>query len=235
MAANTYAQVPAVVSGSNVTSIARAFSSSCVSGNLIVAACTGEKFATTHTVTDGANAGNYAQDVEVNTTSDANSGNGRATINSITNASATALTVTCTYSVASHGRMQIYEINNGAGTPTLDSTGEHFESNGSTTPLSTSITTVAANCTVIACATHFDNSGVTNDTGYTSRVAASAGSQSYHSIEDDVDAGAAGAKTLTFGSTGNKTHAMVIAAYAPPAGGGGATLRRYTLTTLGVG
>lgn len=220
MAANTLAQVPTAATGSNVTSISKSFASACTNGSLIVAAVTGEKptTATTHTVSDNANAGNYTQDVIAGNTN-STVGQGRASVNSKANTSTSAVQVTVTFNAATYGKLQIYELTNAGGTPAFDSSGQQTSNTGVAAGLS--ITTIAANCTVIAPTVHYP-SGATADTGYTNRSAETALFNSYHQVEDDIDVGAAGAKTLTLGGySSSGGFAFVAAAYAPPAGGGG--------------
>lgn len=215
-----------------VTSLAKTFAGACTSGSLVIASCTCESFATTHTVTDNGT-GSYVQDVQENTTSDANAGHGRATVNSKANSDTSALTVTVTFSVSTnHCSIQIVELTNAGGSPVFDSSGVAHQATPATSAMSMSITTATANCSIFCCAVSFDNTGITNDTSYTSREAADVGSASYHSIEDRVDSGAAGANTLTFGSTGNKVFAIAAAGYKPPSA---AAATPKFLTLLGVG
>jgi hypothetical protein len=223
MASNTFAQTGSVT-GSAVTSIAKSFAGACTSGSKIVAMCTGEDSAGTHTVADNGNAGNYTQDKEAHTVTNAATGVGRATANSKSNTSTAALQVTVTFSGSTYGSISIYEITNAGGTPAFDSSGSQVDDAGSTAA-SVSITTVAANCSVLMCGTHYA-SGAGTDTEYTARLAEIGVSLSYHKSEDNVDVGAAGAKTLTWNgyTDGVSAHMVNVAAgYAPPSASAGVT------------
>lgn len=216
MAANTYAQVPASVNGAGVTSISRTFSSACTSGTVIAAACITESGSVTLDVTD--NGGNtYTSRLLVDNASHCVVG-----ISDTTNTSTAAVQVTLTFKfggspASCNGAMQVYEITNAGGSPAYDANG----SQAANAAVSFNVVTTAANDTIISCiADQGSDPGSTVDTGYTSRSVTQGGAFSFMRVEDNIDVGAAGTKTLTYGShSGN--FAVAAAAYKPPGGGGG--------------
>lgn len=216
MASNTYAQVPASIALSGVTSISRTFSSPCTIGSIIAAVVMGENQFLTYDVSD--NGGNtYAKRVELN-----NSSHAAVSISDTTNASTSTVQVTCTLNAsgtpfAENAAMQIYEITNAGGSPVFDAVG----SQSGNTSTSFNVVTTAANDTILSCISdQSSDPGSTVDSGYTSRSVTQVGAFALMRVEDNIDVGAAATKTLTYGShSGN--FAVAAAAYKPPAGGGG--------------
>lgn len=214
----TIAQNPVMVSYGGASSVAVTFASACTNPSVIVAAATQENQAGTFSIADNANAGTYVDD---KTTAAANAAEyGNATIRRKQSTATTAATVTCTLGAASTGTFKCYELTGADTTNAFDSSAGDGTDGGAH---SITVTTVAANCTMISIGAHYP-AGAVVDSGYTAAFAEHGGSFAYHFGEHNADVGAAGAKTLTYGMTVNRDyHAFVAVAYKPAAAGGGAT------------
>jgi len=217
-AANTIAQAPAVATATGTT-INKVFAGATVVGSRLIAVLTVEGVVTSLTVADNGNAGNYTQDVTGN--SGGGSVGARASyIFSKVNTVTSAVTITATWTGASAAQIQIYELRNIGGTPIIDVTANGGGTSGA--PVvnpSVSITTTTASDTIIVGATSYPPPA-TPDTGFVFRGGPTALTNAVHTVEDRVDAAAAGATTLTLSGLvlgGGNSYSMAVAAYKPPA------------------
>lgn len=217
---NTLAQAVVAVSYSNKTTVAATFGSSCTSGSRIAAAFTSERVGDTPTCADPTN-GSYTLDTSGSATT-SGSGQGTAAIFSVANTATSALTVTATPGGATYGGLSIFEITSAGGTPTLDVAASNVNSTSSNATWSDSVTTTAANDTIISAFVH-NGTVSTGDTGYTLDLNTATLFFSGHASEHNIDVGTAGLKTINYGSVSTNRWSMAMAAYSPAAGGGAAS------------
>lgn len=212
---NTLAQNPAAVSFSGVATVSVTFASPCTPGSLIVASVTQEGAGTFTDMSDPTNGTYGAADISV-VTGGAGNGEGRSSCYSKQNTASTAVTVTATLAGNSSGFLKCYELTGQATSAQVDTTGS---GSGTSTQHTLSLTTGTANCTVIAIGTHYP-SGAAADASYTGAFTETGLNTSYHFGEYRVDAGAAGAITLTEGLGSEQGWSFVAVAYKTAAGGG---------------
>lgn len=209
---NTIAQNTTAVSFSGASSVNATFGSTMANPSLVVAAVTQEDTSSPScSVADNKNAGNYAQDVLRTQSSAGAIGSGTASIHSQQNTQTAAATVTATLAHSTTGFLKIFELTGAATSSALDTTGSGGDGSGATAP-TVSISTGSANCSVFAAMTEYNNTGITNDTNYTTSFGPTAQTNSYHYGEHRADAGAAGGITLNFGSPAAKFQWNVVAA-----------------------
>lgn len=185
--------------------------------SLLVAVVTYESKTGSLSVSDPTN-GTWTQDVTNNGGNGA--GEGKCEIWSVQNTGTAGLTVTLTIGTASYGYFQIYEVTGAATSSALDST-QSGADEASNSDNSISHTTLSDNCALFHCGTFYGGTA-SADSGYTEGWTNTALNNAYHYGEYIADAGAAGAKTLTFTDTGTKNNwCSVSAAYKIAGGGGG--------------
>lgn len=222
MAANTFAQSnPAIATVDPATTINKQFGSACTNGSRIIVVLTLGPGNSAVGVTDNGGGASYTQDVVGDAGGDGTGG--RSTyIFSKPNTATSQVTVTANWTGSTDGRLQIFEIVNAGGTPTLDqASGAGDDPSPAPTDPSISITTTKANCTVVAGVTAYPNN-LSANTNYTLTAAATGLGSSYHCAEYRLDAGATGAITLNFNQTGTNNYwSIAMAAYAPPSVAGG--------------
>lgn len=212
MAANTIQQTRSG-SGVNTTNLTVTFLSACVSGSRIVASLGTERPSVGIWCHDDLNNSLTLDKQDLNTVS-GSIGEGRGQVYSQANTRTDAVAISASPDSGVSMRMEIYEITNPAGTPVVDVTaGQNANSN---TALSLSLTTTAANCTIILAFGGYG--GPSADSGYT--FGSLGLFWSYGANEYKEDVGAAGTKTLTLGSYSG-IFGVAAVAYAPPSGGGG--------------
>ena len=155
--------------------------------------------------------GIWARDADAGYTS-STGGSGRQMIFSRANIGTTAVAVTLTKTSGADGILAIYELT-ASGNIVLDSTNTTKNQTGGI-PETLTLTTLTDNCAVFAVDTHYNNTGVAADTGYTLTAGPIAGTGGYKSVEYILDAGAAGSEVITFqAGSPNAGFAIAIAAY----------------------
>lgn len=208
--ANVLAQNPTMVSYGGASTVSATFGSALTNPSLIIAAATQENQAGTFTISDNANAGNYADDVTIAASNPGE--HGKSTIRRKQSTATSAATVTCTLGANSTGTLKIYELTGADTTNALDSTASDGTDSGAH---SITITTNAANCTIISAGTHYPGTA-TADANFTAAFTEHGGSFAYHFGEYRVDAGAAGSTVIDYEiPTSRDYHSMVAAAYKP--------------------
>lgn len=211
---NAFAQKPTAVQYSAATSVNKTFANPCANPSLFIASITSESLTETFTVSDDAS-NSWGNDIVATSGVTA----GRSCVASAQNTSTSTVKVTCALGISSYGFFQIYEVTGAATSSALDKTGSQGDANAPSVTLSS----CAANDTIVAAYTVYPNPGSLNDVGYTLDYGPTSGFFAYSMGESIADAGASGNKTLTFGGAGAPTYqALAIAAYKT-AGGGGAS------------
>lgn len=204
------------------TSGTATFGSACTPGSLIVVEVSIELYSASITVSDGVNSGNYAADA-VYDAGGAGTGSGKAGIYSMQNTSGSALTITVTTGAATYGAITIYEIGGAASSSALDSQsgGGNINPPGNGTNTAT-ITRTTANCSVFAVGPHY-GAGAAADSGFTAPFSEVGINAAYHFGEYQLDAGATGNTTVTFGfAAGSRDGwSLALAAYKTAGSGGG--------------
>lgn len=189
------------------------FDSPCTNGSLIVAGVSHEGTTITNfTMSDGANGSYGSADVSVQSGTGGQSGSGTSAIFSKKNTSTTALTVTVNTDRSDVGYLMAYEFLGPNATP-LDSTGT---GSGETNAVTSTITTLTPNCTIVMMGADYPPDNGAADAGYIDGFAiTNVGGFNYFFSEYNLNAGAAGLKTLTYSITSNGRYSIAIAAYKP--------------------
>jgi len=210
---NTLAQNPTAQAYNNATTVAVVFASGGTNPSLYVASITIDTGITaTATVADDRN-GSYTPDaIGIATT------HGRSMVLSVQNTSTLTATVTGTISAANYGVLKAYELTGAATSAALDT---QNGAGGANSARTIGITPGTNNCTVILAGTVFGIDGGV-DTNYTEAYAPNGLNNVYHIGEYRVDAGAAGAITLTYSEPDTSQHwSFAVAAYKTAGAGGG--------------
>lgn len=209
---NVIAQNPTSATYSGATSVNKTFASACTNPSLIVAALTldnaTDPTAVSITISDGVNAGNYADDATV---SRAGGSNGKVSIRSIQNTATSALTVTATLGATINGGvLKTYEVTGAAISSVV---GAANTGTGGSTSMSVTLSTVPANSTIVAVAFAYPNATLSVDSGFTQAYAAYNAWTGYSYAEHDEDSGVAGNFTLTMNNGTPADWCMAAVAY----------------------